>query len=349
MPVFENAAFADHEDVHFFCDPDSSLRAIVAVHSTVLGPSAGGCRLWAYESPAAALTDVLRLSRAMSLKSAIAGLPLGGGKAVILKPAGAFDRRKLFAAFGRSVNRLGGRYITAEDVGVTVGDMEVIASETKHVAGLDKGKAASGDPSPNTAEGVFLALKLSVQRRLGRTDLSGLRVAVQGVGHVGYKLAAMLHKAGAKLIITDVDQGLLHRAEAEFGARIVEPAAIYDQDADVFSPCALGAVLNADTVKRLKAKVVVGAANNQLADETIADELRRREILHAPDYVANGGGIINVAAEVSGTYDPKWVDAKIAGLGATLNEVYDRAERERLPPSRVADMIAIERIRRAKG
>ncbi|MFO1187870.1 MAG: Glu/Leu/Phe/Val dehydrogenase dimerization domain-containing protein [Alphaproteobacteria bacterium] len=159
MSVFENAAFADHEDVHFFCDPGASLRAIVAVHSTALGPSAGGCRLWAYDSPAAGLTDVLRLSRAMSLKSAMAGLPLGGGKAVILKPAGAFDRRRLFAAFGRSVDQLGGRYITAEDVGVTVGDMEVIASVTKHVAGLDKGKAASGDPSPKTADGVRVPLR----------------------------------------------------------------------------------------------------------------------------------------------------------------------------------------------
>jgi leucine dehydrogenase len=348
MTVFENAAFSDHEDVHFFCDPATSLRAIIAIHSTVLGPAAGGCRLWHYETPSAALTDALRLSRAMSYKSAMAGLPLGGGKAVLIKPTKSFDRGKMFFSFGQAIDRLGGRYITAEDVGVSVADMEMIARATSHVAGLDKGKAASGDPSPKTADGVFLALKIAVERRLGRSDLKGLRVAVQGVGHVGYRLCRHLHAAGAKLFISDINQEELHRAEAEFAARIVECDKIYDQDADVFSPCALGATLNRSTILRLKAKVIAGAANNQLADESSGQELMRLGILHAPDYVANGGGIINVAAEVSGTYDPKWVDAKVAALGDTLREIFDRADGERRPPSAIADEIAKERLARAR-
>ncbi len=265
MAVFDNAAFADHEDVHFFADPATSLSAIIAIHSTALGPSAGGVRLWAYPSSDAALTDALRLSKGMSYKSAIAGLPLGGGKAVVIKPSGPFDRERLFLAFGRAIERLGGRYVTAEDVGMTVADMDTIGRVTQHVAGRSNTKSASGDPSPKTADGVFLAIKIAAKRRLGRSDLQGLRVAVQGVGHVGYKTCRHLHEAGAKLIVTDIDQTLLQSAEAEFGARIVGTEAIYDQDVDVFSPCALGATLNAQTLPRLKAKVIAGAANNQLA------------------------------------------------------------------------------------
>lgn len=346
MAVFDNAAFDDHEDVHFFTDPASSLCAIIAIHSTALGPSAGGVRFWAYESSDTALTDALRLSRGMSYKSAIAGLPLGGGKAVVIKPAAPYNREKLFLTFGRAVERLGGRYITAEDVGMTVADMDTIGQVTSHVAGRSGGKAASGDPSPKTADGVFLAIKIAVKRKLGRSDLQGLRVAVQGLGHVGFKTCKHLHAAGAKLIVTDIDQNLLQNAEAVFGARVVSPDAIYDQDADVFSPCALGATLNAATLPRLKVKVIAGAANNQLADESIGVELMRRSILYTPDYVANGGGIINVAGEVSGAYDERWVDAKVAGLGATLTEIFDRSEREGRPPSAIADQIAKERIGR---
>ena len=349
MSVFEHPSFINHESVHYFCDPAANMRAIVAIHSTALGPAAGGCRLWSYASSGDALTDVLRLSRGMSYKSAIAGLALGGGKAVIMKPPGEFDRERLFLAFGRAVDSLGGKYVTAEDVGCTTNDMEMIARETCHVAGLSKGKAASGDPSPKTAEGVFLALKIAVARRLKRSDLVGLRVAVQGVGHVGFKLCSLLHEAGAKLIVSDIDQHDLHRAETEFGARIVSPDAIYDSDVDVFSPCALGAILNMQTLPRLKAKVVAGAANNQLADETIGPELMKRGILYAPDYVANGGGIINVASEVSGTYDPHFVQSKILALGETLTEIFERAEREGRFPGAVADTVAEERLLRARN
>lgn len=349
VAVFDNPAFDNHEGVHFFADAESSLRTIIAVHSTALGPSAGGVRLWPYASPDTALTDVLRLSRGMSYKSAIAGLALGGGKAVVIKPKGEFDRERLFLAFGRAVEQLQGRYITAEDVGMTVADMDVIARETKHVAGRSEGRAASGDPSPKTAQGVFLCLKEAVKWQLKRSDLQGLRVAVQGLGHVGYKACRLLHEAGAKLIVTDIDQALLHEAETEFGARGVGADAIYDQDVDVFAPCALGAVLNASTVPRLRAKVVAGAANNQLADDTIAAELMRRGILYAPDYVVNGGGIINVAAEVAGKYDPQWVSEKIEGLARTLGEIFARAEKEGRPPSVVADAIARERIAKGLG
>jgi leucine dehydrogenase len=348
MSVFENAAFDNHEEVAFFADPASGLRAIIAVHSTALGPSAGGCRLWTYANSAAALTDALRLSRGMSYKSAIAGLALGGGKAVVIKPSDPFDRERLFLAFGRAVESLKGRYVTAEDVGMAVADMNVITRETSHVAGRAQGRAASGDPSPKTAAGVFLALRIAAKRRLQRSDLRGLRVAVQGIGHVGYKLCRLLHAAGATLIVCDIDMQTVQKAEAEFGARAVSLDAIYDQDVDVFSPCALGAILNRETLPRLKAKVVAGAANNQLADDGIGADLMSRAILYAPDYVANGGGIINVAAEVSGTYDPSWVEAKIAGLGTTLEEVFARAELQRRPPGEVADAIARERIAGAR-
>ena len=351
MSVFENPNFDGHESVSFFAEPDAGLSAIIAIHSTVLGPGAGGVRFWGYASSSEALTDVLRLSRGMSFKNAMADLPLGGGKAVVMKPAGAFDRPKLFEAYGRCVEVLGGRYITAEDVGVGVPDMAAVRRATRFVGGLSEGRAASGDPSPVTARGVYLGIRSVARRALGRDDLKGVTVAVQGVGHVGGGVCRLLKAAGAEVIVTDVDQAAVGAIVKELGARAVAPEAIYDVDAEIFSPCALGAIVNPSTIDRLKFKAIAGGANNQLATPDMGDRLMAKGILYAPDYVINSGGIINIAAEVagqiSGTYDPAWVEAKVQASNKTLDAVLDRAAAERRPTHAVADEMAKERI--AKG
>ncbi len=348
MSVFENPSFDDHESVTFFADPPAGLRAIIAVHSTARGPGAGGVRFWSYPSSAEALTDVLRLSRGMSYKNAMADLPLGGGKAVLMKPAGAFDRAVLFEAYGRCVDSLGGRYITAEDVGVGVEDMRAVRRATRHVGGLPEGEAASGDPSPATAKGVFLGVRSVARRALGRDDLAGVTVAVQGVGHVGERLCRLLARAGASLIVADVARGVAARVAEELGGRAVAPEDIYDAEADIFAPCALGAIINPSTIERLRVKAVAGGANNQLATPDIGDRLAERGILYAPDYVINAGGIINIAAEVSGRYDPAWVEEKLAASNATLEAVFDRAAAEGRPTHAVADEMALERIGRGR-
>jgi leucine dehydrogenase len=348
MSVFERPSFDGHESVHFFHDEDTGLKAIVAIHSTARGPGAGGVRMWTYPSSEEALRDVLRLSRGMSYKNAMADLPLGGGKAVIMKPEGEFDRTALFEAYGRCVDSLGGRYITAEDVGVGPEDMIAVRRSTRFVAGLTEGAAASGDPSPVTARGVFNGVKTCVRRGLDRDDLAGVRVAVQGVGHVGGYLCDFLADAGAELVITDVDKDLLGRVAERTGAAVVEPDAIYDADVDVFAPCALGAIINPKTIDRLKCKIVAGGANNQLETPAMGVELAERGILYAPDYVINGGGIINVAGEISGDYDPEWVNDKLKQLDATLDEVLQRAADSGRPPHEIADEVARERIASAK-
>ena len=328
-----------------FSDAASGLRAVIAVHNTVRGPAAGGTRLWSYADPQDAVTDALRLSKAMSYKNAMAGLSLGGGKAVILRPEGQFDRKALFEAYGRAINVIGGRYITAEDVGVSPDDMRVIKTQTDFVAGLDDGPAASGDPSPVTAEGVFRSIKVAVRHAMGLESLKGLRVAVQGLGHVGYGLCEHLHRAGAHLIVTDINTAVLNQAQTEFGAVVVEPDAIHAVAADIYAPCALGGAISEKTLPSIRASIIAGAANNQLATPEMGEACRQRGILYAPDYVVNAGGIINVAAEVSGSYDPDWVKGKLQDLEITIKNVFDLAAEQGLATNVVADRLARERLK----
>lgn len=342
--MFSHPDFDNHEAVHAFCDPASGLRAFIAVHNTNRGPASGGTRFWHYANDGAALTDVLRLSRAMSFKNAMAQLDIGGGKAVILRPEGDFDRDALFAAYGRSIETISGTYITAEDVGVSPSDMATIKTQTDHVAGLSEGANASGDPSPVTADGVFRGIKVAVRRMFGTDDLNGRRISVQGLGHVGYRLAEHLTKAGAVLSVADINLDALETAKSELDATIIPIGEIHSVDADVFAPCALGGAIRHETLSRLSAKIVAGAANNQLLTPDMALALKQRGILYAPDYVINAGGIINVAAEVSGHYDPAWVTGKLDQLEETLATVFDRASSEDRTTQDVADEMARERM-----
>jgi len=348
MTLFDSPSFEGHEGVHAFSDEKSGLKCIIAVHSTARGPAAGGCRMWPYASAAEALEDALKLSRAMSYKNAMADLELGGGKSVIIGDARTQKTPALFEAFGRAVEDVGGKYWTAEDVGVSVADLTHARRQTRYVAGLEGHDAASGDPSPVTAEGVFRGVQLCVRRAMKR-DLDGVRVAIQGVGHVGEYLAMKLHAAGARLVLTDVNAEVLRRVAAATDAEIVAPSAIFDADVDVFAPCALGGAVSLDTLPRLRAKIIAGAANNQLAGPDAGRELFARGILYAPDYVINGGGIINVAGEIRAlergeAFDPAWVDEKLDRLALTLEEVLDQAQHERRPTHEVANEIAKARI-----
>lgn len=342
--MFDHPSFDAHEGVHAFHDAASGLRCVIAIHSTALGPAAGGCRMWDYASGADMITDALRLSQGMSYKNAMAGLPHGGGKAVIWGDSHTGKSRELFLAFGRAVESLQGRYYTAEDVGIDVADIQIAGEETAYAAGLAEGEDASGDPSPVTARGVYLGILECARRAFGSADLNGRTVAVQGVGSVGGYLCQHLAKAGARLVIADVDQAALCEVAGATGARIVSPEAIYDVEADIFSPNALGAVINPDTLKRIRAKVVAGGANNQLVTPEMGEKLREAGILYAPDYVINGGGIINVAAEISGQYATQWVDGKLGVLIETLGNVLDEALSANVPTNTVADRIARERI-----
>ncbi|MEQ8559654.1 MAG: Glu/Leu/Phe/Val dehydrogenase [Henriciella sp.] len=347
--MFDHPSYDHHEGVHFFEDADSGLRAIIAVHSTARGPAAGGCRMWQYETGEQALRDALRLSQGMSFKNAMAGLPLGGGKAVIWGNSKTDKSPKLFEAFGRAIESLNGAYYTAEDVGVDTDDMAVVATQTKYVAGLDTGEAASGDPSPVTALGVYRGIKSCAKRVFGTDDLSGRTIAVQGVGSVGGYLCDHLAKEGARLYVCDIDEDELAKVCARTGATRIKTDEIYDVDAEIFSPNALGAVINRATLPRLKAKIIAGGANNQLASPDMDSALREAGILYAPDYVINGGGIINVAAEISGAYSRNWVIGKLNVLIDTLGEVLDDALQNNLPTNRVAERIARERISAAKN
>lgn len=347
--MFDNPSFDNHEGVHFFSDPESGLRAVIAVHSTALGPSSGGTRMWDYSDSHAMITDALRLSQGMSYKNAMASIPHGGGKAVIWGNSKTDKSEALFRAFGRAVDSLQGQYWTAEDVGIDTADIEIAAQETKYAAGLTSGAAASGDPSPVTALGVFKGIQQCALRAFGSEDLNGKTVAVQGVGSVGGYVCEHLAEAGAHLVITDIDQEALADIAKRTGAKIVDPDEIYDVDADVFSPNALGAIINEDTLKRLKVKVIAGGANNQLVVPAMGEFVRRTGILYAPDYVINGGGIINVAAEISGSYSRAWVDQKLDTLIETLGGVLDAALQSGRPTNEVADEIARARIAAAKA
>ena len=345
MSIFSHPDFDNHEGVYSFSDPESGLKCFIAVHNTNRGPASGGTRFWTYVDDNAALTDVLRLSKAMSFKNAMAEIPLGGGKGVILKPEGEFDREALFSAYGRAVEKVGGQYITAEDVGVSPDDMRVIKTQTNFVAGLDDGDAASGDPSPHTAEGIFRGLEVAVKHKIGVEGVGGLIVAVQGLGHVGFELARKLKKSGAQLIVADINSEATQRAADELNATVVSVDEIHAQEADIFAPCALGGAINADTIDDIQAYIVGGAANNQLKTVEMGTALMERDILYCPDYVLNAGGIINVAAEVSGTYDYSWVDGKLEGLRKTLQEVFDRSASSGRATNLVADEMARERLK----
>jgi leucine dehydrogenase len=345
MSLFEMPEFDAHEHVVFGSDAASGLRAIIAVHSTALGPSAGGCRMWAYASTTEATRDALRLSRGMSYKNAMANLQFGGGKAVIIGDAQRAKTPALFEAFGRLVDSLGGRYITAEDVGTTTTDMENISRHTKFVSGLThRAGEAGGDPSPKTALGVHLGLKAAVKFRLGRSDLQGLAVAVQGVGGVGYHLCRLLAAEGARLFVADVRPAAVERVRDELKATPVATDAVLTQEADVFAPCAMGAILNAQSIPRLRAKVIAGGANNQLAEDKDGELLQQAGILYAPDYVINAGGIISVSHEYYGGSSDARIDADIQGIPARLNEIFERARRESRTTNAVADQMARERI-----
>ena len=353
MTLFDSPAFDGHEAVHAFHDAASGLNCIIAVHSTARGPAAGGCRMWAYASAEAALEDALRLSRAMSYKNAVADLDLGGGKAVIIGDSRTQKTPELFEAFGRAVEQVCGRYWAAEDVGITPADLAHARKHSRYVAGLTGHPAASGDPSPVTAEGVFRGIELSVQRAYG-SGLDGLTVAIQGVGHVGGLLADKLHAAGARLVVTDVNEAVARTVADRTGAELVKPDTIFDAPVQVFAPCALGGAINAETLPRLKARVIAGGANNQLASLDAGRALYEKGLTYAPDYVINGGGIINVAAEIraldrSEAYDPAWVETKLSRLMSTLEQVLQRSIDERRPTNEIAGEIARARIAEGRG
>jgi len=345
VAVFDLVDFDNHEQVVYCSDKASGLKAIIAVHSTALGPAAGGCRFWGYASDEAALKDVLRLSKGMTYKNAMAGLKLGGGKGVIIGDPKSLKSDDLFKAFGTAVNNLNGRYYTAEDVNITTGDMAIVNQSTEFVSGLE-GK--SGNPGPFTALGTFLGIKAAVKFKLGKDDLTGIKVAVQGLGSVGYSLCEKLHNAGAELIVTDINQVALDKAAAELNATVVGLDEIYSQDVDVFSPCALGASIDDNSIAQLKAVIIAGCANNQLAEARHDQILLEKGILYAPDYVINAGGIINVALEIYP--EPYCADSAtklVENIYHTLMNVFETATAQNMPTGLIADQMARDII--AKG
>jgi leucine dehydrogenase len=341
MGVFDHAEFDKHESLHFINDEATGLRAIIAVHSTALGPAAGGCRRWSYTGDADALTDALRLSRGMTYKNAVAELPFGGGKAVILSDDAAPKTPELLTAFGRAVDSLSGSYVTAEDVGMSVDDMRHVQQQTKFVSGLPQsGDNAGGDPSPWTALGVFLGMEAAVNVRLGKNSLDGLSVAVQGVGHVGAHLCRLLHDAGAKLLVADVNKDSLNAVSAEIPVEIVAPAEILYSDVDILAPCALGNILTTATIPGIKAKIIAGAANNQLSTLGDGARLAAREILYAPDYVINAGGIISVSHEYYGGSSEDQVRTDVEKIPVRLQAIFAEANKTARPTNELADELA---------
>ena len=333
--------FDEHELVHFVTDRVSGLRAIVAVHSTHLGPGAGGTRFWHYANPGEAIADALRLSRGMSFKNAMAGLPLGGGKAVILADETRTKTPAMLAAYGRAIERLGGAYVTAEDVGIGVADLVEVAKETKYVSGLPVASGrAGGDPGPYTSYGVFLGVKAAVRRKLGKDNLAGLHLAIQGAGSVASGLARQAAAEGARLTIADVDQAKAEALAAETGGTTVPPEAIMTVAADVFAPCALGAILTPASIAALQVPIIAGGANNQLATQAEGDLVRDRGILYAPDYVINAGGIINVASEYLGEGDEATVRTRIEQIPGRLETIWDESDSSGRNAADVADAMA---------
>lgn len=344
--IFYDLNSYGHEQISFFHDRETGLKAIIGIHSTVLGPSLGGCRMWRYNDEQEALRDVLRLSRGMTYKAALAGLNLGGGKAVIIGDSRQDKTDEMLKVFGRAVDSLGGRYITAEDVGMTVKDIDTIRTVTSHAVG-GSNEGGSGDPSVMTAFGVFQGMKASLKAAGMGESLEGLKVAIQGVGNVGYHLASYLSAAGAELIITDIYPDQVEKVVQEFGADVVSPDQIYATACDIFAPCAMGAILNQRTIPQLKCKIVAGSANNQLETEKDGFDLFNRGIVYAPDYAINSGGLINVAAELDG-YNYKRVMDKVSKVHDTIAEVLDRSRREDIPPHEAADCLAEQRLDEAR-
>ncbi len=340
--------FDDHEGIHFITNDECGLRAIIAIHSTRLGPAAGGCRFWHYAKDKEALVDALRLSRGMSYKNAMAGLPLGGGKSVILANEERTKTPDQLHAFGKAVEELAGRYITAEDVGISVSDMIEIARSTKYVAGLPNSPGdVGGDPGPHTSLGVFLGIKAAVKWALGKDSLKGLHIALQGAGSVATGVALHACAEGARLTIADVDEAKAKKLAQRSGGKLVAADEILTLEADVLSPCALGAVLDAETISKLKAPIVAGGANNQLATPEDGHRLHERKILYAPDYVINAGGIINVCTEYLGDGDATLVRRRIEGIPSRLEQIWREGSETGRDPATVADAMAQRLIGRA--
>ncbi|MFW6078545.1 MAG: Glu/Leu/Phe/Val family dehydrogenase [Gemmatimonadota bacterium] len=340
MEIFDLIRENEHEQVVFCSEPDAGYKGIIAIHNTTLGPALGGTRFWGYDSDTEALIDVLRLSRGMTYKAAVAGLNLGGGKAVIIGDPRIQRREAIFRAHGRFVESLKGRYITAEDVGTSVEDMDFVHMETEFVTGI---LGRSGDPSPVTAYGTYRGIKACAREKYGDDSLAGLTVAVQGVGHVGYHLCGLLAEEGAKLIVTDIDAQRVGRVVDEFDAERVEPDAIYEAEAEIFAPCALGAVVNDETIPRFNFEIIAGAANNQLAEERHGADLERNGILYAPDYVINAGGLINVYGELN-AWSADRAKRKAGEIYETLDQLFELAKEQGIPTQEAADRLAERRI-----
>ena len=341
--IFETLDTTGHEEVVFCHNKDAGLKAIIAIHNTVLGPALGGTRMWAYKTEQDALNDVLRLSRGMTYKAAVAGLNLGGGKAVIIGDPNKDKSEALFRAFGRYVASLNGRYITAEDVGIDVNDMEFVLKETEYVTGVHQVHGGSGDPSPFTAYGTLQGLLASLNKQYGNEEVGKYSYAVQGVGHVGFEYVKLLREAGAKVFVTDINEEAVQRCVDEYGCEAVGLDDIYDCDVDVYSPCALGGTVNENTLDRIKAKVICGAANNQLATDEIGDELTRRGLVYAPDYAVNAGGLMNVSIEFDG-YNRERAMRMMRGIYYNVGKIFQIADRDSIPTYKAADRMAEERI-----
>lgn len=343
MKIFEYLQKYDYEQLVICQDQTSGLKAIICIHDTTLGPALGGTRMWNYDCEEDAILDALRLARGMTYKNAAAGLNLGGGKTVIIGDSRTQKSEELFRAFGRYVQSLSGRYITAEDVGTTVRDMDWVHLETKFVTGVSSSCGASGDPSPMTARGVWRGMKAAAKEAYGSDSLNGKTIAIQGLGHVGYYLAKHLHEEGAKLIVTDIHEDVIKRVVDEMGARVVGCEEIFGVEADIFAPCAMGAVINDETIPQFKFRIIAGAANNILKEDRHGDKLHELGIIYAPDYVINSGGVINVADELEG-YNYERALAKVEMVYDNVAKVIEIAKRDKIPTYKAADRMAEERI-----
>lgn len=345
MEIFKYMEKYDYEQLIMCQDKESGLKAIIAIHDTTLGPALGGCRMWTYASEEQAIEDALRLARGMTYKNAAAGLNLGGGKTVIIGDPFKDKNEEMFRALGRFIQGLNGRYITAEDVGTTVSDMDIIHEETNYVTGISPAFGSSGNPSPITAYGVYLGMKAAAKEAFGEESLEGKKIAVQGLGNVAYTLCEYLHRDSAQLIVTDINQNAIDRVVENFDAVAVAPDEIYKQDVDIFAPCALGAIINDETIPQLKAKVIAGSANNQLQESRHGQILHEKGILYAPDYVINAGGVINVADELYG-YNRDRAMKRVETIYESLTKIFAISKEEDIPTYAAANRLAEQRIAR---